>query len=60
MFLSFDSSETVLRSNQMVGFAWIWIGIRFCEKVLKDTETSPFSSPIIAICHHLRGISPLV
>ena len=24
---SFDSSVTVLRSNRVVGFVWIWIGI---------------------------------
>jgi hypothetical protein len=31
LFVSFDSSVTVLRSNQVVGFAWIWIGIQFCK-----------------------------
>jgi hypothetical protein len=29
--LSFDSSVTVLRSNRVVGFIWILIGICFCE-----------------------------
>ncbi len=29
--LSFDSEANVLRSNRVDGFAWIWIGIRFCE-----------------------------
>jgi hypothetical protein len=29
--LSFDSSEAVLRSNRVVGFVWIRIGICFCE-----------------------------
>ncbi len=28
--------------------------------MLTDTESSPFSSPIITTSHHLRGISPLV
>jgi len=55
LFMSFDSSVTVLRSNRR-----IWIGIHFCEEVLTDTESSPFSSPIITISHHLWGISPFV
>jgi hypothetical protein len=25
-----------------------------------DTKSSPFSSPIVTICHHHQGISPLV
>ncbi len=58
LFVSFDSLLTVLRSNR--GFVWIWIGIRFWEVVLTDTESSPFSSPIITISHHLWGISPFV
>jgi hypothetical protein len=31
LFLAFIFLVTVLRSNQTVGFASIWIGIRFCE-----------------------------
>ncbi len=30
--LALDSSETVLRSNREVCFAWIWIGICFVNK----------------------------
>jgi hypothetical protein len=40
----------------VVDFAWIWICIRFCEKVLTDMELSPFSSPSVIFfeeSHHL-------
>jgi hypothetical protein len=53
LIVSFDSSVTVLRSNQVVCLAWIWIGIRFCEYKLMDTESSSFSTPIITTSHRL-------
>jgi hypothetical protein len=52
LLVSSDSSVTVLRSNRVVGF-----GICFGEKVLKNMESSPFSSPIITTSHQFRGIS---
>ncbi len=30
LFVSFDSLVIVLRSNLVLDFAWIWLGIRFC------------------------------
>ncbi len=50
LFLSFDSSVTVLRSNQAIGFAWIWICIWFFNKgsLLKDTELSLPSNLLIS------------
>ncbi len=35
---------TVLKSNQVVGLAWIWIIIRFVNKCSTDMESSSFSS----------------
>jgi hypothetical protein len=35
LFLAFSFLVTVLRSNQAVVFASIWIGIRFCEYIMR-------------------------
>ncbi len=47
-FLSFDSSVTVLRSNPVVGFAWIELALAFVNKCSRKTR-------IITIINHLSS-----
>ncbi len=54
LFVSFDSLVTVLRSNQLDDFAWIWIGSRFCAH--RHHHFHHLSSPRVIIfkkSHHL-------
>jgi hypothetical protein len=59
LFLSYRFSWAVLRSNRAVGFAWIWIGIRFVNKCSQTQNHHHFhhlSSPSVIIfeeAHHL-------
>jgi hypothetical protein len=46
--LSFDSSVTVLLSNQVVSFAWIVLALAFVNKCSRKQE-------IITIFHHLSS-----
>ncbi len=58
--LSFDSSVTVLRSNWVVGFAWIGLALAFVnERSWKMRESSPLFITYHHHNHHLWEISPL-
>jgi hypothetical protein len=54
--VSFDSSVTVMRSNQVVCFAWIWIGICFGESAHRHGINTIF----ITYHHHQSSSNNLI